>query len=362
MATLTPFTVPDRFQSHVAFDNLPLGETPKHNTLSLSLNYSHRGYQSTKLSRTFMVGYDENSYSDYALQWLLDELVDDGDDIICVRVLEKDPSKAYQQDADRVMQSIIKRNGKERAVRIKLEYALGKLTTTFHRLIELHQPAMMVVGTKGRSLGGLQGLMNTNSFSKYCLQYMPVPVVVVRPTEKREKKKIKRKNDSERQTYAKMLAATGGVHEADLEMDRMYELEVYSTADQEAHEVAKALGLPAKYDPTIKPVDLNTFMTPRGRPGKTPTATPDAGSSRRASGTADDSDEEEDEDDDDDDEEEVEVFSGEQLLKSNQKERLHKMEANEAAALKQKRKTSLDSSVDTDEEDGTKVSRTSSTS
>ncbi|MEX1653228.1 hypothetical protein ABZ960_08635 [Streptomyces pseudovenezuelae] len=65
---------------------------------------------------------------------------------------------------------------------------------------------MLIVGTRGRSLGGIQGLVNNrNSFSKYCLQYSPVPVVVVRPTDKRLKKKAKRTNDSNRQTYLGML-------------------------------------------------------------------------------------------------------------------------------------------------------------
>jgi hypothetical protein len=37
-----------------------------------------------------MVGIDENDYSDIALHWMLEELVDDGDEIICLRVIDKD--------------------------------------------------------------------------------------------------------------------------------------------------------------------------------------------------------------------------------------------------------------------------------
>ncbi len=35
-----------------------------------------------------MVGVDDHAYSDYALKWLLDSLVDDGDEVVCVRVIE----------------------------------------------------------------------------------------------------------------------------------------------------------------------------------------------------------------------------------------------------------------------------------
>ncbi|OHF03706.1 universal stress protein family [Colletotrichum orchidophilum] len=357
-----------RFQSHVAFDNLPLGEATKNNTLSLTLNVRHRGYQAQRRSRTFMVGVDEHAYSDYALQWLLDELVDDGDEVVCVRVIEKElraaeTNKIYQEEAKKVMDGILKRNGLNRAISIVLEYASGKLHATFQRLIQIHQPAMLIVGTRGRSLGGLQGLVNTrNSFSKYCLQYSPVPVVVVRPTEKREKKKNKRKNDTERQTYVRMLSATGGKHEADSERSSMYEVEVHNTADEEAHQVAKALGLPAAFDPTIKPVDLNTLLHPR--PQSLPSnlsqmSSAGPGRSSAPPSTAGDSEEE-----DEDDEDEFETFSGDQLINSSQMDKLHKMEANEAAALKQ-RKSSLDSSasgVDDDEDEESKASRHSSNS
>src|ERR1700733_5445635 len=84
--------------------------------------------------------------------------------------------------------------------------------------IQIYEPAMLIVGTRGRSLGGFQGLVsNRNSFSKWCLQYSPVPVVVVRPTEKRDKKKQKRDKDPTRRNYALMLQESSlGMHEANL--------------------------------------------------------------------------------------------------------------------------------------------------
>ncbi|CRK20898.1 hypothetical protein BN1723_017888, partial [Verticillium longisporum] len=126
-----------RFQSHVAFDNLPLGEATKSNTPSLTLNVRHRGYQAKRRSRTFMVGVDEHAYSDYALQWLLDELVDDGDEVVCVRVVDKDMRSigaSYQDDAQAMMDAILEKNGANRAISVVLEYACGKLHSTFQKL------------------------------------------------------------------------------------------------------------------------------------------------------------------------------------------------------------------------------------
>lgn len=68
------------------------------------------------------------------------------------------------------------------------------------RMIEIYEPAVLIVGTRGKSLNGFQGLL-PGSISKYCLQHSPVPVIVVRPSSKREKKKLKRQADPSRRTY-----------------------------------------------------------------------------------------------------------------------------------------------------------------
>ncbi|TFA99408.1 hypothetical protein CCMA1212_008676 [Trichoderma ghanense] len=326
-----------RFQRHVGFDNVPSGETSKKVPSSLVLNVRHDGYQPRRRSRTFMVGIDEHSYSDYAIQWLLDELVDDGDEIICVRVIEKDvrlSEKSYHSDAQQVMKSILEKNTENRAVAFVLEYAVGKLHATFQSLIQLYQPAMLIVGTRGRSLGGIQGLVNNrNSFSKYCLQYSPIPVVVVRPSEKRNKKKAKRTNDSTRQTYVSMLAATNGKHEADSEASSTYELEVQIPREEEAHQVAKVLGLPAKFDPTIKPLHESVLL--RSKSPDT-VAGPRTSAARRVSTDPSPPSAPNSEDEEDDEEGEFEVMTGLDALNQQQKlDQLHKMEVSEAAALRQ---------------------------
>jgi hypothetical protein len=217
---------------------------------------------------------------------------------------------------------------------------------------------MLIVGTRGRSLGGIQGLVNNrNSFSKYCLQYSPVPVVVVRPDEKRKKKKDKRSHDPSRQSYISMLSSNEGVHEADKGASGLYETETQIPPEEEAHQVAAALGLPAAFDPTIKPLQAPltpTTQIPRSSASSilgSSVSTADAsvvppGLERRSStppplrATEDSGDEESG---GEDDEEHFDVVSGQQALKAQreredleaqaQKERLHRMEVGEAAAL-----------------------------
>ncbi|EJT81061.1 usp domain-containing protein [Gaeumannomyces tritici R3-111a-1] len=368
----TSSPMPVRFRQHVSFDNIPVGESTKNNTLGYTINLSHDGYQPKRRSRTMMVGIDQHAYSDYALQWLLEEYAEDGDEVVCVHVSERDhrDDKNYKAKAEAMVERIKLKIPPDCAISIKLEYAVGKLHEIFQKLIHVYQPSMLVVGTRGRSLGGIQGLVNTrNSFSKYCLQYSPVPTVVVRDIDKRKKKKEKRIHDPSRQSYASMLAANRGKHEADSENSSLYELEAKLSGDEEAHRVAAAIGLPSAFDPTVKGMDLGARMHPRSQSLPSPLHLADRPQGGAASGAASGSipappstlggsDDEDSGDDDDDDDEEFEVISGHQMLQQThnrdpdqkiKKTKLHQMEVAEAAAL---REHPVDDDEDDDDEGG----------
>ena len=201
--------------------------------------------------------------------------------------------------------------------------------------------------------------MNTrNSFSKYCLQYSPVPVVVVRPDDKRLKKKEKRIHDPNRQSYAAMLVYNDGKHEADSDAGSLYEMEKNISPDEEAHRVAAAIGLPAAFDPTIKPYEPNKPRYRRTSPPSAPSPTPGA-SSVSLSRTAQANESGDEESGEDEDEYEIEAVSGDQLraadgrkklaIEREQKKRLHAMEVGEAAALLKSGQSGK--SRDSDEED-----------
>jgi nucleotide-binding universal stress UspA family protein len=341
-----------------------------------------------------MVGIDENDYSDIALRWMLDELVDDGDHIICLRVVDKDSKIAsdknverreYKKAANELMERIKKTNDENRSISITLEFAVGKVHSTFQSMvrwtpfyeehversgltsdlqIQMYEPAMLIVGTRGRSLGGFQGLVgNRNSFSKWCLQSSPIPVVVVRPTEKRIKKKGKRAQDPTRQDYARILKESGLTQHETAHRTKSDSLEVSNAPDEEAHAVAAALGLPARFDPTIKPylegskplqkVDSGksdataaTSLSPDSRP-VSPTAVLKSPKSAQLESPAISGDEAEDSEEDDEEEGEFEAVPGHTLLGNEpedaKKQKLHAMEQGEAGALLLGRKASIGS-------------------
>jgi nucleotide-binding universal stress UspA family protein len=234
----------------------------------LTLHRKHQDYVYTKRSRTFLCGTDTNEYSDTALEWLIDELVDDGDEVVCLRVVEKDSKEAtkwaggqgekgYREEAQRFLEGIERKNSDDRAISLVLEFSIGKVHDTIQQMIRIYEPAILVVGTRGRSLTGYHGLLSSGSISKYCLQYSPVPVIVVRPSSKREAKKRKRLQDPTRSGYRDILDKSEehhrgrGGHLLDKsnrsslfgsDLGALGEFEQPGDPDDEARHVAEAVG------------------------------------------------------------------------------------------------------------------------
>ncbi|CUS11709.1 unnamed protein product [Tuber aestivum] len=201
---------PPTFLKRVSFDTFNNKDA---SDFSLTLKSKHKDYAYTRRSRTFLCGTDQNDYSEFALEWLIDELVDDGDEVVCLRVVDKDSKissdaalqeRQYRHEAQNLLDQIIEKNEDDKSISIILEFSVGKVQETIQKMIHIYEPVILIVGTRGRSLGGLQGLL-PGSVSKYCLQHSPVPVIVVRPSSKRDKKKAKRKADPGRKVYQEMV-------------------------------------------------------------------------------------------------------------------------------------------------------------
>ncbi|CAI7565511.1 unnamed protein product [Penicillium glandicola] len=243
---------PKTYERGVSFDTFDNFDATD---FSLTLNYKHKGYQSTRRSRTFLCGTDQNDYSEFALEWLIDELVDDGDEIVCLRAVEKDSriasdvgieERKYREEAEKLFEQVIQKNSQdEKAISLVLELAVGKVESIIQRMIRIYEPAMLVVGTRGRNLKGVHSLL-PGSVSKYCLQQSPIPVIVVRPSPKREKKKKKRRADPTRRSYNHILEMSEQRGSQIFGASASNDSSTSKLPDEEAA-VAEALGLPASY-------------------------------------------------------------------------------------------------------------------
>ena len=114
---------------------------------------------------------------------------------------------------------------------------------------------MLVVGTRGRNLKGVHSLL-PGSVSKYCLQQSPIPVIVVRPSPKREKKKKKRRADPTRRSYNHILEMSEQRGSQIFGASASNDSSSSKLPDEEAA-VAEALGLPASYSNTASRSSLS---------------------------------------------------------------------------------------------------------
>ncbi|KAF9912075.1 hypothetical protein EC991_001021 [Linnemannia zychae] len=194
----------------VGFDTLGC-DTPAEYAFTLQAKTD--GWRRTRRSRTFLVGTDLNEYSSHALQWVMENMVEDGDEIVALRVVPVElrdsfaksgiPSfqgqeVAARSEATKIMEMIREKNrSMHKEVNIVVEYVVGAVRDTIQHMIKMYEPSMLVVGTRGRS--SVKGFL-LGSVSRYLLNHSPVPVTVVRPASKLIKSKTKAKGIFRRRT------------------------------------------------------------------------------------------------------------------------------------------------------------------
>ena len=78
------------YERIVGFDTMPDAEDTVSRSASYTLQVKSVGYARTKHTRTFMCAVDATESSERALEWIMENLVDDGDEIVAVRVLDEE--------------------------------------------------------------------------------------------------------------------------------------------------------------------------------------------------------------------------------------------------------------------------------
>ena len=156
--SLTERAPPSSYENRVSFDTFDNRDATD---FSFTLKSKHRHYAYTKRSRTFLCGTDQNDYSEFALEWLLDELVDDGDEVVCLRVVDKDSkinsdtsveAGRYRTEAHKLLEHIKAKNkDDEKSISLVLEFAVGKVQDTIQRMVGLPNELAMTFLIRLRS-------------------------------------------------------------------------------------------------------------------------------------------------------------------------------------------------------------------
>ena len=138
------FEKPSTYQARVSFDTF---NNPSVTDQTFTLVSKHRGYTYARHSRVFLVAIDQNAYSEHALKWLIQEMVEDGDEIICLRVIESDTKAdkaaskelmiSYKNDAKELLEHIQAKNdaADKKALSIIMEFAYGSVEETILHMV-----------------------------------------------------------------------------------------------------------------------------------------------------------------------------------------------------------------------------------
>ncbi|KAJ7350908.1 hypothetical protein DFH08DRAFT_862618 [Mycena albidolilacea] len=196
----------------VSFDTF---ENPVASMFSFTLAVKSGGFARTRSTRVFLCAAGPDESGREALDWSLEALVQDGDELIVCRGIEEDVfekgHESVREEARALMREIQEKSVEydpERKLSLILEFIPGRITTTLDRLIALYRPDSVVVGTRGKKAAwqgmatmGMMGKGGIGSVSKYCLTHSPVPIIVVRPERKVKKAVEKRRADPKRGTH-----------------------------------------------------------------------------------------------------------------------------------------------------------------
>ena len=86
---------------------------------------------------------------------MIDELVDDGDEVVCLRVVDPNSEvavgakgKDYKEEAVALMKNIEGRNRENKAVNLILEFAVGKVEKMFTRMVCILVILLLDISTK----------------------------------------------------------------------------------------------------------------------------------------------------------------------------------------------------------------------
>ncbi|KAJ7744643.1 hypothetical protein B0H16DRAFT_1857428 [Mycena metata] len=203
----TPTPAP-QYTPKVSFDTF---ENPVASMFSFTLQVKTAGYARTRSTRVFLCAAGPDESGREALDWSLEALAQDGDELIVCRgineeVFEKDHD-SVREEARQLMREIQEKSVEydpERKLSLILEFIPGRITNTIDRLIALYRPDSVVVGTRGKKAWQgmtMMGKGGIGSVSKYCLTHSPVPIIVVRPERKVKKAIEKRRADPKRGTH-----------------------------------------------------------------------------------------------------------------------------------------------------------------
>lgn len=195
-STVSSLSIDSPFQKRISFDTIPQHNQPtssffsrSSNTknvdglhASFSVSSKHQNHCTTYWSRSFLCSMSSLNNSRRALEWLVKNVMENGDELICLKVVHSDAYESrYQKEAEDIMKTVLKTVDPALQIKIIVEVAVGSLKQVVRKTMLLYQPSLVVVGTTAKTYSNVMRYMTKKTLSNYLLNHSPVPVIVILP-------------------------------------------------------------------------------------------------------------------------------------------------------------------------------------
>lgn len=168
------------FERGVSFDT-----SRNEHRKSLIFKLKHPQYRFRRNNKTFLTGFNNDTESLRAIEWLFEEMVINGDSIVVLQVLDEKTHHAVDMErANRALAKIDAINSRLKKVSLVYEVVIGKPQKLLKKAIDEYRPAMMCIGTHhydGKETNH-RSFLSKQSFSKHFLECALVPVIIVKPS------------------------------------------------------------------------------------------------------------------------------------------------------------------------------------
>ncbi|KAG5366865.1 hypothetical protein CJU89_1309 [Yarrowia sp. B02] len=149
-----------------------------------SLAAKHPGVKLSYHARTVLFSYTGKQQADNALKWLMDELIEDNDELVCLKIIDKhsakDVDKYHKQAADILRAVVAEADKVGKKLTIDVELGQGSVSKVVKHCTYLYQPALAVVA-RTNYIDPRVSEMPKDTATNYLLRSSVVPVIVVRP-------------------------------------------------------------------------------------------------------------------------------------------------------------------------------------
>lgn len=204
-ATSSTSTAASPFQKRISFDTIsqpsssapvassPLGfrfslsaaSTPYvglDETACYSVTSKHTNHHTSYWSRSFLCSMSSLRHSLPALRWLVQNVMENGDELICLRIAQQreQSPKAYQDEAETMLRDVVAALATTLEIKVVVELWVGSIKKVVRQTMELYQPALVVVGTSTGMYGGsMKRYVKKRTLGSYLLAHSVVPVIVI---------------------------------------------------------------------------------------------------------------------------------------------------------------------------------------